>query len=285
MSGQLHPALRPANIHGLLKQKYARKAQLRSLFREVEEPTDNYTDLLEVDPTGEIGELSGDAGFKEVKVNFKDTSARINLFGAFFKVTKMDEDFSKVSVVQAGVRAIDSKMKIYYENKVLNALYNISGHNTYSGSQWSVIADGTPLKDFEGAIGESVGASGIQPDIAIMNTTTFLVLLGYPQYSQYQYIGKENIMRSGIADRITPNGLRLVVLPDAVASTYIPDNKIYVTKEKMCGANHWVKGYGFTTDMKENPDNPLVKKYFGWEAAAPSIDEIDAAVTTVITVT
>ena len=177
MTQPLHPALRPANIHGVLKQKYARKAQLRSLFREVEEPTDNYTDLLEMDPTGEIGELGGDAGFKEVKVNFKDTSARINLFGAFFKVNRLDEDLSKVSVVQAGSRKLISKMQLYYENKVLSALFNISGHNTYAGSQWSVIANGTPLKDFEGAIGSSLDASGVSPDIAIMNTTTFLVLL------------------------------------------------------------------------------------------------------------
>ncbi len=285
MSGQMHPALRPSNIHAQIKLKYQRQPILRQLFRDEYESTDNYTDVLSMDFLGDIGELSGDAGWKEIKTKFEDVSNRITPFGAFFKVNRIDEKFSKTSVVSANMRDLVLAMKRYYERKVLNALFNISGHNTYAGSQWSDVANGKPLIDFEGAIGESEGASGVTPDLAIMNRATFLVLLAYPQYSQFQYLGTQNIIRPGIIDKITPNGLKLLVLPDAIASTYIPDNKIYVTASKMCGANHLITGFPFDTEDMKDPYNPLITRYYGYEFAKPVIDKHDAPVTTVITVT
>ena len=283
MTTVLHPALRPANIHGVIKKKYQRPPIARQLFRDITEPTDAYTDILKEDYVGEIGEISGDAGFKFIKSKFKDVSGKIGGFGGAFKVNRVDEVMSRVSVASANMEDLVTAMKNYYEQKVLTAIGAISGHSTFDGSKWTDTAVGDPWLDFETAIGKNLEASGKNPDIAIMNRTTYLLLAGFKEYREFQYLGAQNIMQGGFINKVTPNGLKLVVFPDAIASTNIPTYSCIVTRSKLMGANHTVKGLPFETFDQKDPSNPLNTLFYAWEWAAGAIDERDAAVTCVIT--
>jgi hypothetical protein len=269
----------------MIKKKYHYPAIMRELFNTIEEPSDNYTDILGMDWLGEIGELSGDAGFKEIKTKFEDVSGRINMFGAFFKVNRLDEKLSKVSVVAANMEDMVTAMRNYYQTKCLEAWYNISGHDSFTGSKWSD-ATGDAYADFNKAINHIVQNSGVMPDTAIMNFTTSSYLSKFKEYREWQYLGRENLTRSGMFQQyVTPNGLTVMVIPDAIASTYIPDLRVIVTKRGACGTNHTVQGFGFQTEDHKNPDNPLETKYFAMEMAKPVIDKRDATRTSIITVT
>lgn len=280
----MHPALRPANVHGVIKKKYQYPAVMRELFRDVTEETDNYTDILKDDFLGEVGELSGDAGFKEIKTKFSDVSGRITGFGAYFKINELDEKLSKVSVVASNIEDLVTAIRNYYQTKCLAAWYGISGHNTFDGSKWTDTASGDPFSDINKAINLNVAASGVMSDLVIMNFTTSYYLSKYKEYREAMYLGRENITRTGMFQTYTtPNGLKMLVLPDAIASTYIPDYTAIVTKSKAAGVNHTVKGFGFQTRMTENQYNPLEKYHFGLEFTKPVIDSRDATVTCVIT--
>lgn len=284
MTGQLHPALRPENIHGVIKKKYHYPDPMRALFRDIEEPTDNYTDILGLDWVGEIGELSGDAGFKEIKTKFKDISGRINMFGAFFKVNEIDEKLSRVSVVSANMEDMVTAMKNYYRDKCLAAWYNISGHDTFDASDWTDTSSGDPYSDINKAINNIVGNSGKMPDTIMMNFTTSYYLSKFKEYREWTYLGRENLTTQGMfQEKVTPNGLNLLVIPDTIASTYIPDYTAIVFKKGASGANHTVRDFPFQTRDTQMEDNPLVKKYFGFEMAKPVIDERDATTVSVLT--
>lgn len=268
----------------MIKKKYHYPAVMRELFRDVEEPTDNYTDILGLDWVGEIGELSGDAGFKEIKTKFKDISGRINMFGAFFKINEIDEKLSRVSVVSANMEDMVTAMRNYYQTKCLAAWYGISGHDTFDGSDWTDTTSGDPYSDINKSINNVVANSGKMPDTIMMNFTTSYYLSKFKEYREFQYLGKENITKVGMFQQNnTPNGLKLLVIPDTLASTYIPDYSAIIFKSKACGANHTVMDYGFQTRDTLDPDNPLVKKYFALEMAKPVIDERDATTVSVIT--
>ena len=283
MTTELHPALRPANIHAVIKKKYQRTPIARQLFRDIEEPTDAYTDILQEDYVNEVGEISGDAGFKFIKSKFKDTSGKINGFGGAFKVSRVDETMSRVSVASANMEDLITSMKKYYEQKVLDAIGSISGASTFDGSDWTTPSTGDPFLDFEKAIGLIDDASGKTPDIAILNRTTYLALAGFKEYREFQYLGAQNLMQSGFINKLTPNGLKLIVFPDGVAGTNIPDYTCIVTKSKSMGVNHTVRGLPFETMDQKDPQNPLNTLYYAWEWAKPAIDERDATVTCVMT--
>lgn len=283
MTSELHPALRPTNIHAIIKKKYQRQPIARQLFRDIEEPTDAYTDILKEDYVGEIGEISGDAGFKFIKSQFKDVSGKIGGFGGAFKVAKADEVMSRTSLASANMEDLVLAMKRYYEQKVLTAIGSISGHSTFDGTKWTDTSTGDPFIDFETAIGKIEEASGKTPDIALMNRTTYLTLAAFKEYREFQFLGMQNLLKPGFINRLTPNGIKLILFPDAIASTYIPNYTCIVTKSKQMGANHTVRGLPFTTLDQRDPQNPLNNLYYAWEWAAPAIDERDAAVTCVIT--
>lgn len=271
----MHPALRKENIHAQLKLKYQRPPMARTLFRDQEEITDTYTDVLTKDYTGAIGEISGDAGFKEIKSLFEDVSGRILGFGGCFKVSQLDEKLSRVSVASQNMKDFIQAMKRYYEDKVLAAIYGISGESSFDGSNWT--SGGDPFSDIEKAIGLVEGASGMSPDILIMNRTMFYYLSKFKEYREFSYLGSlGKQVQGGFMEKTTPNGLKLVVFPDAIASTYIPTNTVLVTKQGQMGVNHSVQGFGFTTKDVPDPNNPLMTTYFGWEFAKPVIDKIDA---------
>jgi len=283
MTTALHPALRPANIHGTIKKFYQIPTMMEELFGDVTEASDNYTDILAQDWVGEIGELSGDAGFKEIKSAFSDISGRINMFGAFFKVNEVDEKLSRVSVVKAGMADMVQAMKEYYQTKCLVAWYNISGHSTFDGSKWTDTATGDPYSDIERAINLVIGASGQMPDTIMMSATTAMYLTKFKDYRNKDYVDNTILTKSGFYEKITPNGLRLKVIPDAIAGTYIPAYTAIVTKSGACGTNHKVQQFPFQTRDAINPDNPLVKKYFAIDMKKAVIDEREATFTCVIT--
>lgn len=283
MTGQLHPALRPSNIHGVIKKFYQIPTMMEEMFDTVVEPTDNYTDILGMDWVGEIGELSGDAGFKEIKTKFENVSGRINMFGAFFKINEIDEKLSRISVVKANMEDMVQAMKEYYQNKCLTAWHGISGHSTFDGSNWTDTSSGDPYSDLERAINLVIDASGQMPDTVMMNATTALYLTKFKDYRNKNYVDNTILTESGFYEKITPNGLKLKVIPDSIASTYIPDYTAIVTKKGACGSNHAVKGFEFQTRDTLDPDNPLVKKYFAIDMKKPVIDSRDATRTCVIT--
>jgi len=283
MTSALHPALRPTNIHGTIKKAYHIPTMMEELFQDITEPTDNYTDLLGLDWVGEIGELSGDAGFKEIKTKFKDVSGRINMFGAFFKINEIDEKLSKVSVVSANMEDMVTAMKQYYQSKCLTAWAGITGQSTFDGSKWTDTTSGDPYSDIEKAVNQVIDASGKMPDTLMMNASTAIYLTKFKDYRNKDYVNNTILTESGFYERITPNGLRLKVIPDSIAGTDIPTYSAYIFKSKSCGTNHKVKGFEFQTRMTENPDNPLVKKYFAIDMKKPVIDEREATTVSIIT--
>ena len=283
MTSAMHPALRPENIHGVIKKYYQVPTMMEELFSDVIEASDNYTDILAKDWLGEIGELSGDAGFKEIKSGFKTVSGRINMFGAFFKINEVDEKLSKVSVVKAQMEDLIDAMKNYYQTKCLTAWYGITGNSTFNGSDWTDQTTGDPFSDIEKAIQLVIGASGKMPDTLMMSATTAYYLSQWDEYRNKDYINNTILTESGFYDKTTPNGLKLKIIPDAIASTYIPAYTAIVTKKGACGSNHKVQQFPFQTRDTIDPDNPLVKKYFAIDMKKPVIDEREAAVTCTIT--
>jgi hypothetical protein len=283
MTSALHPALRPANVHGTIKKFYQIPAMMEEMFADVVEDSDNYTDILAGNYVGEIGELSGDAGFKEIKSAFSTVSGRINMFGAFFKINEVDEKLSKVSVAKANMEDMITAMKNYYQNKCLAAWYGISGHSTFDGTKWTDTAVGDPYSDIERASNLIIGACGQQPDTIMMSATTALYLTKFKDYRNKDYVDNTILTKSGFYEKITPNGLRLKVIPDAIASTYLPAYTAIVTKSKSCGSNHKVRQFPFQTRDTLDADNPLVKKYFAIDMKKAVIDEREATRTCVIT--
>lgn len=279
--GYNHPALIPDNVHAMLKLLYQRVPQATALFRDIPEPIPEYRDILEKAFDGAIGDISGTGGFQKITGQFESVAGAINGKGAYFELGPEEKWWSRINLLGYHMNMLTREMANAYEIKVLNAILNISGASTFNGTNWTNTSTGDPFFDLEKARGQVFDASGVQPDVVIMNETYYLNLIKFDEFREWQKLGRALLERGDLKNILTPNGLELVVFPDSF-NAYIEDAKAYVTKRGLMGVNH--EAVPFTTLHREGSERaPLSDFYYGYEWKEPAIDSIDAKVTCVIT--
>jgi hypothetical protein len=273
LKGALHPALRPENVHAILKEKYQIPAKARSLFRDMPEPLDEYRDILSKDMVGAIGDLSGDDGFKFVDSQFESSVGIIKGFGGAFKMTYAEKKWSRIDLVSKKMRDLVYAMQKHYERKVLTAIANATGINSFDGSNWTDTSNGDPFSDLEKAKGLVSDSHGISPDIVIMNRSQYLRLIKFKEYREYRLLGRSNYETKNLWDDLTPNGLQMVIFDDSM-NTLIPDHTVFVCKSKDMGVNH--QAVAFESFDREDKDSPLGTNYYAHEWTTPAVDKVDA---------
>ncbi len=118
---------------------------------------------------GEVGDLSGDDGFKFVDSQFESSVGTIKGFGGAFKMTYAEKRWSRIDLVSKKMRDLVYAMQKHYEKKVLTALSGAVGVNTFDGSNWTDITTGDPFTDLEKAKGKVSDTHGMTPNLLVMN--------------------------------------------------------------------------------------------------------------------
>lgn len=281
VKGSLHPALRPANVHATLKLLYQREAVMQSLFRLQNEDLDEYRDIADKEIVGNVGEISAAGGFPLITAQFESIIGTINGYGGKFNIGFAEGKWSKVNLSMYTMDKLVTAMKLYYELKVMVAIRDISGASTFNGTDWTDTTTGDPWHDLQKARSKIRGATGQKADTLVVNETYFLYMMKFKEFREFLYTGiAAQLMKGDIAETITPNGLRVIVVPDDF-NTYIRDAYAYVTKVGNMGVNH--SCVPFTSLNREDPDNPWAQRYFAMEWQKPAIDKVDAKFTCVIT--
>lgn len=273
LKGTLHPALRPENVHAIIKEAYRIPAKARELFRDVNEPLDEYRDIIDNQIAGEIGKVSGGDGFNFLQSKFASEVGTVEGFGGAFKMTFEEKKWSRINLVEKKMRDLIYKMRKYYENQVLASLNGASGVNTFNGSDWTDTTAGDPFSDLEDAKGRVYDTHGVSPDILILNRAQYLKLIKFKEYREYRLLGKSNYEAKNIWDDLTPNGLQMVIFDNSL-NAYLPDNEVWVAKAKDMGVNH--VAIPQTSFERDDPDSPLNTNYFIHEWTTPAVDSIDA---------
>ena len=273
LKGTLHPALRPENVHAVIKEAYRIPAKARELFRDSPEPLDEYRDIVSDKIVGEIGKVSGGDGFNFIQSNFRSEVGVIEGFGGAFKMTFEEKKWSRVNLVEKKMRDLLYKMRKYYESMVLSAIANATGVNTFNGSNWTDTSAGDPFSDLEDAKGRVYDTHGAIPDIVIMNRAQYLRLIKFKEYREYRLLGKSNYETKNVWDDLTPNGLQMVIFDNSLNNP-IPDHEVWVCKAKDMGVNHIAIPQ--TSFDRDDPDSPLNTNYYVHEWASPAVDSIDA---------
>ena len=274
-----HPALIPSVVHSALKKRYDLPIQSDVLFRLVDEPSDNYKDIIEGAIQGSVDYIGDGGQFKNVDASFSSVSGYTNLFGGFMEIEMKEEKFSRINLLQRKMNNLSRSMRDFFDDLKWSAFANATGVNTFNGSDWTDPSTGDPYTDIEKALKLIQQASGMRATHLILNTTMYIYLVAFKEYREYQYLGKSNMEKGYLDEKLSPNGLRILVVPDD--NTYIATNSAWVCNARECGADH--ESIPFTTVHRELSENPLTQRYYAWRMATPSVDTIDAKNITKIT--
>ena len=274
--GSMNPALRSSNVHPTLKLLYERPAVAQDLFRTVDEPLNEYRDILEQTMISNIKKVTGGGSFGIIKGQFKSESGIIEGYGGAFTISFEEKRWNRVNLLFYHQNKLVTEMKKYYELQVLSTIRDNTPGSTFIGSKWTDTSVGDPFKDFEHARGLVYAKTGTQPDIVILNQTMYEYIIAYDEFRDLSKLGVALLQKGDIKEILRPNGLKLVVFPDSLNS-YIEDNLCYVAKQGLMGTNH--RALPFTTITADPPysrlGGPWDTDVYGMEWMTPSIDEVD----------
>jgi len=274
LKGALHPALRPNNVHPILKMKYQIPAMARMLFRDMQEPLDEYRDILDKSPIDNVGYISGQDGFKFIDTQYESVSGVILGYGGAFRMTMPEMRWSRIGLVADKMRQLTYLMRKFYEKQVLTAMVAGAQNSFTVGTAWTNLTTGDPFADIEKAKGLIRDTSGFEADVLIMNRNVYnTVIVKRKEYREYQLNGIRGTFMGGNFElTLTPNGLGMIVF-DTSLNSIIADDKVYVARTGAMGVNHIA--IPFTSTDRTDPNSPFNRLYYAWEWATPATDKRD----------
>ena len=167
-----NPAFQPATINVAVKGAYLKQlgaAQwLESTPQKVKGDSVSYIEVADI--VGSVDFISPEGGFNSLDQSGDKTTKIIKPWGAFFDITKLENQNSETGIVQRKIGDAVHKVKKFKDDLTMSRIL-AGGLGTFDGTDWTNTTNGDPLKDLAQArrIVEVSTENQFSPDSLVIN--------------------------------------------------------------------------------------------------------------------